>query len=79
VAATIRTGLALNCRINETAVFARKNYTYPDLPKGYQVSQYELPLCYEHGYLEIDLEDGSTKTCAHPPRTSGGGHRSLCA
>ncbi|MCO5213236.1 MAG: Asp-tRNA(Asn)/Glu-tRNA(Gln) amidotransferase subunit GatB [Caldilinea sp.] len=60
VEATIRTGLALNCTINETAVFARKNYTYPDLPKGYQISQYELPLC-EHGYLEIDLEDGSTK------------------
>lgn len=60
VEATIRTGLALNCRINETAVFARKNYTYPDLPKGYQISQYELPLCAD-GYLEIDLEDGSTK------------------
>ena len=60
VEATIRTGLALNCRINESAVFARKNYTYPDLPKGYQVSQYELPLC-EAGYLEIDLEDGSTR------------------
>ncbi|MFN3334803.1 MAG: Asp-tRNA(Asn)/Glu-tRNA(Gln) amidotransferase subunit GatB, partial [Caldilinea sp.] len=60
VEATIRTGLALNCTINEHAVFARKNYTYPDLPKGYQISQYELPLC-EHGYLEIDLEDGSTK------------------
>jgi aspartyl-tRNA(Asn)/glutamyl-tRNA(Gln) amidotransferase subunit B len=60
VEATIRTGLALNCTINQTAVFARKNYTYPDLPKGYQISQYELPLC-EHGYLEIDLEDGSTK------------------
>lgn len=60
VEATLRTGLALNCTINEHAVFARKNYTYPDLPKGYQISQYELPLC-EHGYLEIDLEDGSTK------------------
>ncbi|HQY93823.1 Asp-tRNA(Asn)/Glu-tRNA(Gln) amidotransferase subunit GatB [Caldilinea sp.] len=60
VEATIRTGLALNCRINESAVFARKNYTYPDLPKGYQVSQYELPLC-EDGELEIDLEDGATK------------------
>jgi len=60
VEATIRTGLALNCQINESAVFARKNYTYPDLPKGYQISQYELPLC-EAGHLEIDLEDGSTK------------------
>ncbi|MBK8048206.1 MAG: Asp-tRNA(Asn)/Glu-tRNA(Gln) amidotransferase subunit GatB [Anaerolineales bacterium] len=60
VEATIKTGLALNCEINAVAVFARKNYTYPDLPKGYQISQYELPLC-EHGYLEIDLEDGSTK------------------
>jgi aspartyl-tRNA(Asn)/glutamyl-tRNA(Gln) amidotransferase subunit B len=60
VEATIKTGLALNCTINELAVFARKNYTYPDLPKGYQISQYELPLC-EHGYLEIELEDGSSK------------------
>ena len=60
VEATIKTGLALNCTIAETAVFARKNYTYPDLPKGYQISQYELPLC-TNGSLEIDLEDGSTK------------------
>jgi aspartyl-tRNA(Asn)/glutamyl-tRNA(Gln) amidotransferase subunit B len=60
VEATIKTGLALNCTIAETAVFARKNYTYPDLPKGYQISQYELPLC-TNGFLEIDLEDGSTK------------------
>jgi aspartyl-tRNA(Asn)/glutamyl-tRNA(Gln) amidotransferase subunit B len=60
VEATIKTGLALNCTIAETAVFARKNYTYPDLPKGYQISQYELPLCTD-GFLEITLEDGSTK------------------
>ncbi|MFN8442673.1 MAG: Asp-tRNA(Asn)/Glu-tRNA(Gln) amidotransferase subunit GatB [Caldilineaceae bacterium] len=60
VEATIKTGLALHCTINETAVFARKNYNYPDLPKGYQISQYELPLC-EHGWIEIDLPDGSTK------------------
>ncbi len=61
VEATIKTGLALHCTIAETAVFARKNYTYPDLPKGYQISQYELPLCTD-GRLEIDLEDGATKT-----------------
>jgi len=57
VEATIRTGLALNCEIAETAVFARKNYHYPDLPKGYQISQYELPLC-RNGWVEIELPDG---------------------
>ena len=56
VEATIRTGLALNCDIAQTAVFARKNYHYPDLPKGYQISQYELPLC-RNGWVEIDLPD----------------------
>lgn len=60
VEATIKTGLALNCEIAETAVFARKNYTYPDLPKGYQISQFELPLC-EHGYLDVELPDGSAQ------------------
>jgi aspartyl-tRNA(Asn)/glutamyl-tRNA(Gln) amidotransferase subunit B len=53
---TVMTGLALNCTIQEHNVFARKNYTYPDLPKGYQISQYELPLCRD-GYLDIEIDD----------------------
>jgi aspartyl-tRNA(Asn)/glutamyl-tRNA(Gln) amidotransferase subunit B len=52
---TILTGLALNCTIAPEAVFARKNYHYPDLPKGYQISQYELPFCVG-GWLEIAAE-----------------------
>jgi aspartyl-tRNA(Asn)/glutamyl-tRNA(Gln) amidotransferase subunit B len=51
----VRTGLALGCAIQEKSVFARKNYFYPDLPKGYQVSQYELPICLGGG-VEFTLD-----------------------
>jgi len=56
----IRTALAFNCRVNEACRFARKHYYYPDMPKNYQISQYEEPLA-EHGVLDIEI-DGASRT-----------------
>jgi aspartyl-tRNA(Asn)/glutamyl-tRNA(Gln) amidotransferase subunit B len=57
---TVQTGLMLNCKIALRSKFDRKNYFYPDMPKNYQISQYDEPLCIG-GELEIELENGSTK------------------
>jgi len=71
---SILTGLALNCKIASFTKWDRKSYYYPDLPKNYQISQYDLPFS-EHGYIEIPTEDGSTKkiriTRAHLEEDAG--------
>ncbi|MEI6089872.1 MAG: Asp-tRNA(Asn)/Glu-tRNA(Gln) amidotransferase subunit GatB [bacterium] len=56
----IKAGLATNCTIREVSLFSRKNYFYHDLPKGYQITQYEDPICYD-GYINIEREDGTLK------------------
>ncbi|HTL20049.1 MAG TPA: Asp-tRNA(Asn)/Glu-tRNA(Gln) amidotransferase subunit GatB [Steroidobacteraceae bacterium] len=70
----VKLGLAIGARIAPLSVFARKNYFYPDLPKGYQISQYELPIVAD-GALEIVLEDGAVKrigiTRAHLEEDAG--------
>ncbi|MGD2055201.1 MAG: Asp-tRNA(Asn)/Glu-tRNA(Gln) amidotransferase subunit GatB [Gammaproteobacteria bacterium] len=67
-------GLATHATVARRSVFARKNYFYPDLPKGYQISQYELPVVHD-GYVDIELEDGETKriglTRAHLEEDAG--------
>jgi len=67
-------GLATHATVAARSVFARKNYFYPDLPKGYQISQYELPIVHD-GHLDIELEDGSSKrigiTRAHLEEDAG--------
>lgn len=67
-------GLALNCEIPSFSQFARKSYFYPDLPKGYQISQYEYPMAI-NGFVEITLDDGTTKrigvTRAHMEEDTG--------
>jgi aspartyl-tRNA(Asn)/glutamyl-tRNA(Gln) amidotransferase subunit B len=74
VTMAIKFGLAINARIAEYSIFARKNYFYPDLPKGYQISQYELPIVSE-GYLVIEMQDSLRKkiriTRAHLEEDAG--------
>jgi len=90
IAWTIKLGHALGCRIAERAVFARKNYFYPDLPKGYQISQYDEPLCldgrftvpladadHEIGIVRAHLEEDAAKTIhvgGHGGRIGGAAH-----
>ncbi|KAA3616473.1 MAG: Asp-tRNA(Asn)/Glu-tRNA(Gln) amidotransferase subunit GatB [Calditrichaeota bacterium] len=56
----VKMGMATNCTIARHSIFARKHYFYPDLPKGYQISQFEEPIC-EHGFIEVNADDGEAR------------------
>lgn len=69
----VRAGLALNCEISRFSKFDRKNYYYPDLPKNFQTSQFDLPIC-EHGYLDVEVEEEKRRiriTRAHMEEDAG--------
>lgn len=74
VESAIRIGLALNCEIVPWCRFARKNYFYPDMPKNYQISQYDEPIAI-NGYLDVPLDDGSTWRVEIERNPHGRGHR----
>src|SRR3712207_8340957 len=68
----VMAGLALNCDIAERAIFARKNYFYPDLPKGYQISQFDAPIC-TGGFLGVSTPRGNVKGRLPKVYLAGGG------
>ena len=74
IARIIKIGLALGSEIAPRSLFHRKNYFYPDMPKNYQISQYDLPICVG-GHLDVDLPDGVDVARGDHARAHGGGHR----